>query len=174
VFASATGVVIHEPNRCTGCLLCETSCTAVNDGKVSQHLARIKVSGNYQYGKEGPRGAWQQRAGEMGNFLLTAETCRQCERPACALACPEGAIFQETKAGAREVDPSKCVGCGTCVRACPWEIPVVDTETDVATKCVLCHGYSACVSVCPTNALHFVGWDDAIRRYREHFVTDTV
>ena len=25
--------------------------------------------------------------------------------------------------GTRTVDPEKCVGCGTCVAACPWHMP---------------------------------------------------
>src|SRR6056297_2772732 len=175
VFETASGVLIHESPRCTGCLLCESSCTSVNDGKVGQHLARVKISPNYGYGRNGVSGPnWENGTGEMGNFKLNAELCRQCEQPACALACPENAIFEEESTGAREVDPEKCVGCGTCVKACPWGIPTIDTETNVSTKCILCHGYSACVSVCPTGALHFVGWDEAIRKYKEHFRTEVI
>lgn len=174
VFETASGVLIHESPRCTGCLLCENACTAVNDGKVSQHLARVKVSSSYMYGKDGVRGMYQTADGEMGNFKLHAELCRQCEKPACALACPENAIFEHEESGAREVDPEKCVGCGTCERACPWGIPAIDKETNVATKCILCHGYTSCVSVCPTGALHFVSWDEATRKYQDHFEADNV
>ena len=174
VFETASGVLIHESPRCTGCLLCENACTGVNDGKSSQYLARVKVSSGLAYGSNGVRGEWWKTDGAMGNFRLDAELCRQCEQPACALACPENAIFEEPKVGAREIDPEKCVGCGTCERACPWGIPKIDPETNVATKCVLCHGYSACVSICPTGALHYVSWDEATRKYREHFLTEKI
>ncbi|WP_319477889.1 4Fe-4S dicluster domain-containing protein [Marispirochaeta aestuarii] len=169
VFETADGMIIHESARCTGCLVCEATCSVGNDGKASQITARIKVSQNYAYGPKGVRGDWVNGPGEMGNFSLVADTCRQCEQPACALACPENAIFEHEGTGAREVDPEKCVGCGTCVRACPWGIPTLDPETNVSTKCILCHGYTACVKDCPTGALQYVSWEDAIQKYKEHF-----
>jgi len=172
MFETAEGVIIHESARCTGCLLCETSCSVVNDGKASQTTTRVKVSKNLAYGPDGVKAAWWKNPGEMGNFKMVAETCRQCEKPACALACPENAIYMEEKVGARVVDTEKCVGCGTCTRACPWGIPTVDPETNVSTKCVLCHGYSACVAVCPTGALSYVSWDEALRKYKAHFQVD--
>ncbi len=172
MFETASGVIIHESYKCTGCLLCESSCSMVNDGKSSQTTARVKVSKNMAYGPDGVNSTWWKNAGTMGNFKMVADLCRQCEKPACALACPENAIFMEEKVNAREVDPEKCVGCGTCTRACPWGIPTIDPETNVSTKCVLCHGYSACVSVCPTGALSFVSWEEAISKYKAHFQVD--
>lgn len=169
LFETASGVIIHESARCTGCLLCETSCSVVNDNKASQTTARVKVSRNLAYGPDGVDPIWWKNPGEMGNFKLVAETCRQCEKPACALACPAGAIYMDEKARARVVDTAKCVGCGTCTRACPWGIPTVDPETMKSTKCVLCHGFSACASVCPTGALKFVTWEEALARYKAHF-----
>lgn len=168
VFETADGMIIHESARCTGCLVCETTCSMGNDGKASQVTARIKVSANYAYGDKGVRGDWVNGPGEMGNFKLVADTCRQCENPACALACPENAIFQQEETGAREVDPEKCVGCGTCTRACPWGIPTLDPETNISTKCVLCHGYTACVKDCPTGALQYVSWEEALAKYKNH------
>ena len=105
VFETADGMIIHESARCTGCLVCEATCSVGNDGKASQVTARIKVSQNYAYGPKGVRGDWVNGPGEMGNFTLVADTCRQCEQPACALACPENAIFEHEGTGAREVDP---------------------------------------------------------------------
>ncbi len=169
LFENASGVIVHISNRCTGCLLCESTCSVVNDGKASQTTARVKISRNFAYGPEGVTGAWWNNPGDMGNFKLVAETCRQCEVPACALACPEQAIYQDKKTGAKIVDAEKCIGCGTCTAACPWNIPTVDPDLKVSTKCVLCHGYPGCVSTCPTGALNFVTWEDAIQKYKEHF-----
>ena len=58
--------------------------------------------------------------GQMGNFRIVGETCRQCSHPACGDACPVGAISADKKTGARVVDARRCVGCGACQRACPW------------------------------------------------------
>ena len=56
-----------------------------------------------------------------------------------------------------ELDREKCVGCGTCVAACPWHMPVVNTETHKSTKCVAC-GY--CASMCPCGALKVCTWEE--------------
>ncbi len=67
-----------------------------------------------------------------------------------------------------EVDESKCVGCLTCVRTCPFGVPVIDPERignggikgvayiDVAK----CQGCGTCTSECPANAIQ-------LRHYRD-------
>ncbi|MCP4716517.1 MAG: pyruvate synthase subunit PorD [Deltaproteobacteria bacterium] len=43
------------------------------------------------------------------------QKCVRCG--ACCLACPDGAIFQNTE-GCYEADLQYCKGCGLCVRQC--------------------------------------------------------
>lgn len=159
-FALATGVVIADPNRCTGCRRCEVVCTVTNDGKVSPHIARIKVGRNYNFGQSGPKLVYQKEDGEYGNMRIVPDTCRQCAEPDCAIECPMGAIDADPKTGARVVDTDLCVGCGYCTEACPWSMPTVDPETKKSTKCVLCNGQPTCASNCPTGAIKFVPWSE--------------
>jgi heterodisulfide reductase subunit A-like polyferredoxin len=67
-----------------------------------------------------------------------------------------------------EVDQSRCVGCLTCVRTCPFEIPEVRTE-DVGVGQIkgaayiepgLCQGCGTCVGECPAKAIQLANYRD--------------
>lgn len=164
VWPLATGVLIANRNKCTGCLRCETNCTMVNDGKLQPYISRVKVSKNYFFGTDGPKLNYANADGAFGNKLMTPEACKQCADPYCGRACPAKAITTNDK-GARVVDPEKCVACGKCHEACPWHLPTIDPEANVSTKCTAC-GF--CASNCPTGALSIVAWEDikyAMKRY---------
>ncbi len=50
------------------------------------------------------------------------------------------------------VDIAKCVGCGKCASACPFDaISIVDGKAVVDAS--RCRGCRACVSACPTGAI---------------------
>ena len=163
-FPLATGLLVSDGSRCTGCRRCETICSMFNDGKTDPNIARVKVGRNYNFGREGITAAYRTEAGVFGNFMVAADTCKQCKEPDCAAACPVNAIVAQDKTGTRVVDESKCVGCGACVGACPWSVITVDAETKKSKKCVLCY---QCVKNCPTGSLKLIPWQEvkaAIRR----------
>jgi heterodisulfide reductase subunit A-like polyferredoxin len=67
-----------------------------------------------------------------------------------------------------EVDQSLCVGCLTCVRTCPFEIPRVRYE-DIGIGEIkgaayiepgLCQGCGTCVSECPAKAIQLASYRD--------------
>ena len=151
VLATADGVLVANGARCTGCQRCEMNCTLINDGKVMPYISRIKVLRNYYHGNDGETG------GIFGDFMYTPDTCHQCEDPACLKACPMGAISVRESDGVRVIDQEKCVGCGACAEACPFDMPTVDPETSKSTKCVSC-GY--CAENCPCGALKICTWEE--------------
>jgi heterodisulfide reductase subunit A-like polyferredoxin len=67
-----------------------------------------------------------------------------------------------------EVDQSKCVGCLTCVRTCPFEIPEVRYEDMGVGKIKgaayiepgLCQGCGTCIGECPAKAIQLVSCRD--------------
>jgi heterodisulfide reductase subunit A-like polyferredoxin len=66
------------------------------------------------------------------------------------------------------VDAEKCVGCLTCVRICPFDVPiVVEDHTGVGKiegaayiEPTVCHGCGSCVSECPAKAISIAHYED--------------
>jgi heterodisulfide reductase subunit A len=66
------------------------------------------------------------------------------------------------------VDPEKCVGCLTCVRTCPFEIPEVrgdmlgvgDLVGAAYIEPALCHGCGTCTAECPAKAIQLAAYLD--------------
>ncbi len=53
-----------------------------------------------------------------------------------------------------EVDQDKCAACLTCVRVCPYNVPVIDPEAKKARiEPATCQGCGVCVSECPVKAI---------------------
>lgn len=67
------------------------------------------------------------------------------------------------------VDASKCTGCLTCVRICPFEVPRIDREQagvggllGAATiEATVCQGCGSCVAECPAQAIELKHFTNA-------------
>lgn len=96
--------------------------------------------------------------------LSIAVNCRHCAKPKCVEGCISGAMSKNPKTGVVTSDPSKCVGCRTCVSLCPFGAVAVKRGPvrDIAFKCDLCGevlgepGEPSCVAACPNRALIYV------------------
>jgi Fe-S-cluster-containing dehydrogenase component len=185
--ANALGLVVADNAMCVGCRRCEAACVEFNQGNIAPgnnpagsasdttastmsrpSISNIKINRNLLYGVNGARdmtGGASASAGIYGNFTVVQNTCLQCPHPVpCQLACPHGAIQVVGPVNARVVNTDLCVGCGICVKACPWEMPALDGPVLGATtkshKCHLCGGQPACVDACSAGALKYVPWVD--------------
>jgi protein NrfC len=154
-YPASNGYLLVDTKKCQGCMTCMLACSLVHEGEENLSLARIQVMQN-------PFGGFPDD--------LTIEQCRQCVRPACLEACPTGALMIDTEHGnVRRVDVEKCIGCVSCVEACPYEPgrAIWDAEKKRAQKCDLClnapfwnekggpDGRQACVELCPVAAIKF-------------------
>jgi len=74
-----------------------------------------------------------------------------------------------TNARVALVDAEKCVGCLTCVRICPYEVPQISTDyTGVGSilgaafiEPAVCHGCGTCAAECPAQAIQLLHYTDA-------------
>jgi heterodisulfide reductase subunit A len=60
------------------------------------------------------------------------------------------------------VEPDKCAVCLTCVRTCPFNVPVIDYTIDAAyIDPAKCQGCGVCVSECPAKAITLKNFTDS-------------
>jgi Fe-S-cluster-containing dehydrogenase component len=91
-----------------------------------------------------------------------------CAKPACVEICPEKAISKREEDGIVTVNQNKCVGCRSCSKACPFNIPQYG-KSGKMQKCDMClerltHGKQpSCVATCPGEALKFGAVDDLVK-----------
>jgi len=131
-------ILFIDPEKCTGCRLCETACSLHNEKVVNPALARIHVA------------KWETAG------LYIPVVCVQCETPICQTVCPVRAISRDEKTGAVVIDPNVCVGCRLCVLYCPFAGAQIDFKKGRVVKCDLCNGEPVCAKFCDPQALQYV------------------
>jgi len=131
-------ILFIDPEKCTGCRLCETACSLHKEKVVNPALARIHVA------------KWETAG------LYIPVVCVQCETPICQTVCPVRAISRDEKTGAVVIDPNVCVGCRLCVLYCPFAGAQIDFKKGRVIKCDLCNGEPACAKFCDPQALQYV------------------
>ena len=112
--------------------------------------------------KETPRPLPRIRVERKGAVSFAVQ-CRHCNEPWCVYYCLTGAMSKDPVTGAVTSDPEKCIGCWTCILACPYGVLTRDDENKVVSKCDLCpeQEIPACVSNCPNEALVLYSDDEA-------------
>ena len=142
-----------EPSKCIGCKTCELSCSFKHVGTFTRSRSRIH---NEVFLDE-------------AKFITV--TCMQCDDPWCEKACPKNAISKEMPSGVVLVDPDRCVGCRTCVSACPFGMISYVPSLGKVEKCNLCGGDTPeCVAFCPTQCLALYEEDKPLRSKMPRFV----
>lgn len=151
-----------DQRRCTGCKTCEVACKDYHDlpGELAFRTIIEYTGGSWQPIDEG---AWTQNV-----FCYHISTsCNHCSNPVCMRFCTNGAI-SKGEGGMVVIDGSLCVGCQSCVIACPYHAPRFDYVRGIAVKCNGCierlreGRTSVCVDACPQRALSLALYADLI------------
>lgn len=117
--------MLIDLRRCIGCQACTVACHLENDAPLGKF--RTIVS---QYEVDDPV------TGDMSTFFLP-RLCNHCDEPPCVPVCPVQATWQQND-GIVVVDSGRCVGCGYCVQACPYDARFINERTQTADKCTFC------------------------------------
>lgn len=73
------------------------------------------------------------------------------------------------------VDQSKCAGCLTCVRVCPYNIPKINAAGVAEIEVAECHGCGTCVAECPAKAIQLMHYrDDQITAKAEALFAEVI
>lgn len=150
-----------DGTRCTGCKTCEFSCKDYKN--LDLGIAYRKV---YEVtGGETTRDANGIITTNCVSYPLSL-ACHHCDKPVCVDVCPTGAMNKDDN-GIVSVDADRCIGCGYCHMACPYNAPKVDREKGHSVKCDACMERleagekPVCVEACPARALDFTTAQEA-------------
>jgi len=151
-------------SKCIGCKACQAACYEWNDLR-----DEIGVNvGVYDNPHDLTENTWtlmrfaevEPEDGKL-EWLIRKDGCMHCADPGCLKACPApGAIVQYAN-GIVDFISENCIGCGYCVKGCPFNIPRISKKDQKAYKCTLCSDRvsvglePACAKACPTQAISF-------------------
>jgi len=154
-----------DVSKCIGCKACQAACLEWNQ----LHEEIGTFNGTYTNPPDLTENSftlmrfteWVNPQTETLEWLIRKDGCMHCSDPGCLKACPApGAIVQYSN-GIVDFDHDKCIGCGYCIKGCPFNIPRISQVDHKAYKCTLCSDRiavgqgPACQKACPTQAIVF-------------------
>jgi anaerobic dimethyl sulfoxide reductase subunit B (iron-sulfur subunit) len=149
-----------DVSRCTGCNACVIACKEWHDIPPGP-VRWLRV---FQ---------WEKGSFPDIDLRVLPIMCFHCERPVCALACPNQAISKDEKYGAVLVSPEKCTGERRCWMACPYGVPQFEGDAPglKMSKCDMCMDRlekgdkPICVLSCSLRALEYGPIDELKKKY---------
>ncbi|MCX8041395.1 MAG: 4Fe-4S dicluster domain-containing protein [Thermodesulfobacteriaceae bacterium] len=154
--------LLITPELCIGCRACQVACKSwnqlpaeetINEGTHENPTDLTAYTYNRIKFIEKP-------LNEKGiKYLFVSQRCMHCGEPLCAEVCPTETLFVSEE-GAVLYLKERCIGCGLCRKACPYDVPRYDENGEIS-KCHLCidriwEGLEpACAKTCPTSSIKF-------------------
>jgi Fe-S-cluster-containing dehydrogenase component/formate-dependent nitrite reductase membrane component NrfD len=144
------GFVIDQ-RRCIGCHACTVACKEEN---------RVPLGAFRTWVKYVERGVFPNT-----RRFFSVLRCNHCDAAPCVTICPTVALYRRDD-GIVDFDGRRCIGCKSCMQACPYDALYIDPDTSTAAKCNYCaHRVEvglepACVIVCPERAIIAGDLDD--------------
>jgi len=135
---------IIDNRKCIGCHACTTACKSEHD---------VPIGVNRTYVKQVEKGVFPNT-----RRIFSVMRCNHCTDAPCVEICPVEALHTRED-GIVDFDNNRCIGCKSCMQACPYDALYIDPDNNTAAKCNYCaHRVEvgrapACVDVCPEHAI---------------------
>ncbi len=140
-----------DSDSCIGCHACTVACKSEHDVPLGVNRTWVKYI-------------------ETGTFpdvsrKFTVMRCNQCDDAPCMAICPTSALYRAPN-GVVDFDDDLCIGCKSCMNACPYDALYINPATNTAHKCNMCNHRvelnlePSCQIVCPTEAIKIGDLDD--------------
>ena len=142
---------IIDQTSCIGCHACTVACKTEHDVPLGVDRTWVKYI---------EKGSWPDT-----KRFFSVMRCNHCSDAPCVSICPTGALFRRSD-GIVDFDTDLCIGCKSCMQACPYDALYIDPDDHTAQKCNYCvHRVEvglepACVVVCPEEAIIAGDLDD--------------
>lgn len=158
--------IVTDVDRCVGCHACTVACKVMHEMPVGRYWNRVLRIGPNP--KEGGSGNWP----DVEMYFLNL-SCQHCATPECVSVCPTGATTKAEN-GTVQIDPNVCIGCESCILACPYGVRYLNEDTGVVEKCNLCQDIidsgevdlPRCVSQCCGMARWYGDLDEGVETFR--------
>lgn len=124
-------VLSYDPELCVGCYVCQDVCSETWHKVTDAEKSNIRIH--------------QDDDGQ-----LYAVYCVQCGE--CIAVCPTEALYRD-KRGIVRIKAKLCVGCLSCVGFCPYGAMRYHRDQVEPFKCIAC---GTCAKECPADALAIV------------------
>lgn len=148
------GFVIDH-RKCIGCHACTVACKSENEVPLGTFRTWVKYIEKGEYP-------------DTRRFFSVLR-CNHCDNAPCITICPVTALFRRDN-GIVDFNGDRCIGCKSCMQACPYDALYINPNTNTAEKCNFCaHRVEkqlepACVIVCPVQAIISGDMDDPTSR----------
>lgn len=149
--------------QCIGCRTCQIACKSKNDLDIGILFRKVTT---YETG-----------AFPNARVFHYTGACNNCENPACVEVCPQGAMHINDE-GVVVPNLDECIGCQSCVKACPYGEPQYFPDLKKVAKCNFCGDLRAqgerpaCVEACTMRILDFGDVDELREKYGSDLVSE--
>ena len=149
--------MLIDLKRCVGCHACSVACKEAHGTRPGVRRSRVE----------------REFEGTYPDVRKTSLPllCMHCEVAPCVEVCPTGAHHKDEETGIVSITADDCIGCQSCVKACPYGAPQFVEAKTITEKCDMCaelqaHGEEpACVAICPQRALKIGDIDELRAEY---------